>query len=215
VRTNAWELLPTTYSHFPALGVASALHLVAGRFGAGLFPATASYRHLVLPLDSTPLSDPMLGSSRFEIVHDGAAYNRLEKVRHLAKWDEAVDSLRVCLEDPRHDRNCGRCRKCLLTFLAFRVLGVEPRCFETPPSAEAVLAWTRSFSSHPVFVADMRAILDEASARGMTEPWVRAGRRRLRVIAARRALTELSPAFSDRAARGYRRLVRKVRRPRP
>jgi len=209
VRTNAWELLPPRTVHYPASGVASALHVVAGRFGAGLFAATASYRNLVLPFDSSPVSDRMLGSSSFEIVHDGAAYNRLEKLRRLAEWDEAMRNLRFCLRDPRHDRNCGRCHKCLLTFLAFRVLGVEPRCFETPPTPGAAVAWARNFPGRPMFVAEMRAILDEANARGLNEPWVRATRRRLQVIAARRALGELSPTLTARASRAYRRLSRR------
>jgi hypothetical protein len=200
VKTNAWELL-TTRSHFPALGVASALHVVGGGFGAGLLPSTADYATVVLPLDSNPMSDWLLGGSSFAIVHDGAAYNRLEKIRRLASWDEAIENLRVCLEEPRHDRNCGRCRKCLLTLLAFHALGIEPRCFDVKPSAETVVAFAGSFTSHPVFVAEMRAIVEEARRRGVQEQWTRAARRRLRVIAARRALTELSPTFSDRAGR--------------
>ena len=200
VTTNAWDLLPGIHTHFPAVGVAAALQLVGGQFGTGLMPSTATYSQLVLPLDSTPMSDWLLGSASFEIIHDGAAHNRLDKVRRLTQWDEALDNLRVCLEDPRHDRNCGRCRKCLLTYLAFRVLDVEPRCFETTPSAAAVREWAGSFTSHRLFVADMRAIVEEADRRGLQESWVRAARRRLRVISARRAVTALSPALSRRAA---------------
>ncbi|MEY2450912.1 MAG: hypothetical protein QOD92_486 [Acidimicrobiaceae bacterium] len=200
VRTNAWELLPNADMHSSALGVAAALQLLGGGFGAGLLPSTATYSQLVLPLDSTPMSDWLLGSASFEIIHDGAAYNRLEKVRRLSEWDEALDNLRVCLEDPGHDRNCGQCRKCLLTYLAFQVLDVEPRCFETVPSPAAVRAWAGSFTSHRLFVADMRAIVAEADRRGLQQPWIRAAKRRLRVISARRAVTALSPALSRRAA---------------
>jgi hypothetical protein len=200
VRTNAWELLPNADRHSSALGVAAALQLLGGGFGAGLLPSTATYSQLVLPLDSTPMSDWLLGSASFEIIHDGAAYNRLEKVRQLSEWDEALDNLRVCLEDPGHDRNCGQCRKCLLTYLAFQVLDVEPRCFETVPSPAAVRAWAGSFTSHRLFVADMRAIVAEADRRGLRQPWIRAAKRRLRVISARRAVTALSPALSRRAA---------------
>jgi hypothetical protein len=184
------------------------MHLLGGRFGTGLLPGTASYAELVLPLDSTPLSDPLLGGSSFAIVHDGAAYNRLEKIRRLAGWPEAVANLRFCLEDPRHDRNCGRCRKCLLTYLAFHVLGCEPGCFDVPPSPDVVLRWARRFSSHPVFVAEMRAILAEADARGIDETWVATARRRLRVIGANQLLTQLSPAWSARARAAYQRARR-------
>src|SRR3990172_3122972 len=84
VRTNAWELLTSRYTHFPALGVASALHVVGGGFGTGLLASTASYAALEFPINSNPMSDALLGGSSFAIVHDGAAYNRLEKIRRLA-----------------------------------------------------------------------------------------------------------------------------------
>jgi hypothetical protein len=208
VSTNGWELHGTG-THFPILGVTSALHLVGGSFGSGLVSSTSTYRNLVLPLDSTPASDPLLGSSAFEIVHYGAACNRLDKVRSLARWPEAVDNLRVCLQDPSNAANCGRCHKCLLTYLCFRVLGVEPGCFEPVPSDDVVFEWSQRLSVSPVFIADMEAILDEADARGLDEPWVRAARRRLRKTATRRALSILSPSLSKRAFALYARRPRR------
>jgi hypothetical protein len=95
-----------------------------------------------------------------------------------------------------------------LTYLAFHVLGCEPDCFDVTPSPEVVLAWCRRFSSHPVFVSEMRAILAEADARGIDEPWVRAARRRLRVISGHQLLTQLSPAWSARARAAYQRARR-------
>jgi hypothetical protein len=68
--------------------------------------------------------------------------------------------------------------------------------------------WAGSFTSHRLFVADMRAILEEADRRGLQESWVRAAKRRLRVISARRAVTALSPVLSRRAAQ----IAWKVRR---
>ena len=208
IATNAWDVHGMG-THFPVLGVASVLHLMGGAFGAGLVSSTASYAELVFPLESTPASDPLLGGSSFEIVHYGAACSRLEKVRRLAQWPEAIDNLRFCLHHPRHDGNCGRCHKCLITYMTFRVLGVPPRCFEQVPSDELILAWSRRLSVNPVFVADIRAILGEAAARGLDEPWIRAARRRLRVIAARRSLTDLSPSLSARAFALYARRPRR------
>ena len=208
VSTNGWELHGTG-THFPILGITSSLQLVGGCFGAGLVSSTSTYRNLVFPLESTPASDPLLGSSAFEIVHYGAACDRLEKVRSLARWPEAVDHLRGCLQHPSHAGNCGRCHKCLLTYLCFRVLGVKPGCFEPIPSDDIVLEWARRLSVSPVFIADMTAILDEADARGVDEPWVRAARRRLRKTATRRALSMLSPSLSRRAFALYARRPRR------
>jgi hypothetical protein len=212
VSTNLWSFVRDTHPHFQVAGVASALHTVAGRFSAGLISSTASYGELVLPLASTPISDRLLGSTSFEIVHDGAAFNRLEKIRHLATWDAALEHLRVCLEDPRHDRNCGRCRKCLLTWLSFRVVGVEPRCFESPPTPDVVLRWASRFSSHPVYVAEMKAVLAEADARGIDEPWVRAAKRRLRFISVRRAVEDVAPRPVGWARSAARTAARQLRR---
>jgi hypothetical protein len=148
----------------------------------------------------------LLGSSSFAVVHDGAAYNRLEKLRLLAGWGEAIESLRVCPVDPRHDRNCGRCTKCILMILTFRVLGIEPRCFDPVPTDETVLRRAGSIQSHPLFVQEARTILDEAAARGINEPWVRALRRRVWLIRSKESLRQLFPVFADRVAAAHRRV---------
>jgi hypothetical protein len=208
VATNSWEIIREQPSHFAGVGLSSVLHIVGAGFGAGLIASTCTYKRLVQPVTSTPVSDRLLGGASFEIVHDGAASSRLDKIRVLAAWPEACNDLRFCLEDPSHDRNCGRCRKCLLTYMAFHVLGVEPACFDRPPGPDAVLHFARWFSSHPVFVEDMAAIIDEATARDIEAPWVRAARRRLQMVRAHRAVRELSPRFADGAARLARRVLR-------
>ncbi|MEX1007822.1 MAG: hypothetical protein WD271_08245, partial [Acidimicrobiia bacterium] len=203
VQTNLWELVGGR-SYPIAAGLSSVLHLLGARFGTGLIPGTTSYRHLVFPLGSSPVSDVMLGSTSLEIVHDGAGEERFEKLRHLANWDEALDDLRVCLADPQHHRNCGRCLKCMLTILTFRVLDVTPRCFESLPSEAAILEWVPSLPSHPVYVQEAQTLVDEAAARGLDERWVRAMRRKLRVIHAKQGIRTVAPAWSDRATTAHR-----------
>ena len=206
VKTNAWTLQPPTHTHFPALGVASVLQALGGGHGCGVISSTATYRDPVTPLDSTPMTDRMLGSGAFEILHRGASHTRIQKMEALAGWDEALDHLRVCLEHPERDRNCGRCRKCLLTYVAFDAIGLRPRCFDHPPTDDAMTAWAARFSSNPVFVADMRAVIAAAEARGVRSAWLPAARRRLRLIDARAAITKVSPRLSGAAVRLYRRL---------
>jgi hypothetical protein len=203
VQTNLWEVVGASW--YPiAAGLSSVLHVLGGRFGTGLIPGTTSYRHLVFPLGSSPVFDVMLGSDSFEILHDGAGVERFEKLRHLADWDEALDDLRVCLADPQHHRNCGECLKCMLTAASFRVLGVAPRCFESLPSPEAILEWAPSLPSHPVYVQEAQTLVDEAASRGVNEPWVRALRRRLRVITTKRAIRAAAPTWSGRVAAAHR-----------
>ncbi len=57
-------------------------------------------------------------------------FTRLEKLKALAVWPEALDNLKVCWEgqykfDTSPDQNCCVCDKCVRTMLAFRALGQE------------------------------------------------------------------------------------------
>ena len=206
LETNAFELRPPAPSHFTAMGLASVLHAVSDSFSAGVVSSTDAYAVLTLPLDGTPLSDPLLGRAGFELVHEGAAWNRLEKLRVLSESEEALANLRVCLDDPRHDRNCGRCRKCISTYISLQVLGVTPSCFDPPPSPAAVLRWVRHFSNHRIYVNEMRAVVAEADRRGFDAPWVGAARRRIVVLTMRRSAHDVAPRTAAAAERSYERV---------
>ena len=210
VRTNVFAVAGGR--DYPiAAGLASGFHLLGARFGTGLVPSTTSYRHLVFPLGSSPVSDALLGSDRLEVVHDGAGDERFDKIAQLATWDEALDSLRVCLSDPQHHRNCGRCVKCMMLLLTFRVLGVTPRCFDTPPSDDEILAWIPSLPSRPLDVQDAWTLVEQAARRGIDEPWTRALRRKLLVIRTKEAVRRGAPAWSARVTDVHRRVARALR----
>lgn len=212
VRSNAWDFLPDDEpGHFAALGVASALHLVAGRFGTGLVPSTMSYRELTVPADSSPVTDWMLASRGFDVVHDGASASRLEKLRRLGTWPEAMANLRVCLVDPRHDRNCGDCNKCLLTYVELLVLGIEPACFDPRPTPERVRRWARTFPSNPLYAREMRLVLDEATARRVDDRWVPIARAKLATVVAKDAVRGVAPGAVARFRTAHWRLGRRLR----
>jgi hypothetical protein len=210
VETNAWELVAQPYPI--AAGIASAFHLLGARYGRGLLPGTVSYQHLQFPLGSTPIADPLLGSGTVEIVHDGAAYERFDKVAALLEWPEALEHLRVCLQDPHRDRNCGTCPKCMITQLAFRVLDVVPGCFESFPTDAEFAAWAGSLPSLPLYEQEAQTILDRAAARGIHAPWVRPLARRVQMIRTKRAIRAVAPVWSDRVADAHRTLLRFRRR---
>jgi hypothetical protein len=113
-------------------GLASALMMLRAGFGAGMIAATLPY-HSVLPLlGSNPISDPLLSSDSFTILHDGAAFTRGQKARALSSWSEAMHYMRVCWEGKERDRNCCHCAKCIRTILNFRAMGLpRPACFES------------------------------------------------------------------------------------
>ena len=74
-----------------------------------------------------------MGTKTFSIVHDGAGYSRIEKVRRVSTHAIATRSLRVCWRDKSYCLNCGTCEKCVLTQLEFLALGYSNvDCFSRP-----------------------------------------------------------------------------------
>jgi hypothetical protein len=53
-------------------------------------------------------------------------------------------------------------------------------------------------------VQEAQTLVDEAASRGVDEPWVRALRRRLRVITTKRAIRAAAPTWSGRVAAAHR-----------
>ncbi len=118
-QTVDWSRL----AHGAAL--AGVAHALSGGYCAALIPSSAGYRDLRF-WGSHPLTDPMLSSSRLEIVHDGAAFMRVEKTEYVARSPLALRHLRVCYRDPEGG-NCGRCNNCYRTMLALEALGALER----------------------------------------------------------------------------------------
>jgi hypothetical protein len=78
-----------------------------------------------VPIGSHPAVDGLFSSQRLTVIHDGARYPRLQKVRDLAGWPTALAALRVCPGNPGSGANCGKCEKCLRTRLELLAAGIE------------------------------------------------------------------------------------------
>ncbi len=78
-----------------------------------------------VPVGSHVAVDGLFSSQRVTIIHDGARFTRLDKVRDLASWPRALAALRVCPESAAAEANCGRCEKCLRTRLELLAAGIE------------------------------------------------------------------------------------------
>jgi hypothetical protein len=105
--------------------IAACAHCFAGRVGTALVASTAPFNAFGRPWGTHNLTDRMLGSDRLRVETDGADIDgRLDKARLLAEWPGAMRGLRVCFQSPRRDRNCGKCRKCMMTALAFLANGL-------------------------------------------------------------------------------------------
>jgi hypothetical protein len=78
-----------------------------------------------VPWGSHPAVDGLLSSQRVTVVHDGARFSRLEKVRDVASWPAALAILRPCPAEPGFEANCGKCEKCLRTRLELLAAGID------------------------------------------------------------------------------------------
>lgn len=129
-RTNIRELWTINWEYYFAAAIASVLSGFSRYAGNGLIGSSEPYDSLLAPWGSHPMTDPLLSSGAFKVIHDGAGFSRSEKIKLISEWDLGVENLRVCWAGGNHDRNCGRCEKCVRTRLNFILSGVDnPKCF--------------------------------------------------------------------------------------
>ena len=169
VATNFREL-GDNWEDAHGAAIASSLMLLQNGYSAGLIASTEPYNNLVLPWGSNPVTDKLMSSDGFQIIHDGAAFTRSDKVREISNWPEALQYLRVCWEGEQKDRNCSRCEKCIRTILNFRTLGLGlPDCFEQDVSDKQILGLK---GLNPVQIAYLEEILSVAKASSIRQSWV-------------------------------------------
>ncbi len=195
VRTN-WRERSRRWLDQHGAAAAACLHLFGGRFDRGLIASTYDRGHFTR-IGSNPRTDALLSSDQFAMHHDGASYTRMQKVQAVARWPAATEGLRVCWEGSEHDRNCGRCAKCVLTILGFRAQGLPlPACFDRDVDEDRLRDLPIETVAQYAFLEE---VFDHASANGREgEAWVRTLGNRLR-----RARRERSPwaALARRLAR--------------
>ena len=139
LKTNFREINPD-WNNTHGAALASALMLFKKQFSEGIIASTYSYDQLLLPWGSNPISDPLMSSKSFEIVHDAPHWARFSKLAALSHWPAAYDKLRVCFELDAEERNCGKCFKCICTWLGCKLAKVEAPASLPAPTAEAILA---------------------------------------------------------------------------
>jgi hypothetical protein len=110
-------------SHGAAL--ASCLMLFQEQFNSGLIASSYPYNDLSFPWGLNPITDRMLSTNSFQIIHHGAGSDRVEKIRTISHWPEARQYLRICWKGGNVDRNCCRCIKCVGAMLLFSLAGYD------------------------------------------------------------------------------------------
>lgn len=151
------------------LAVASCLTIYQSEYSVGLIGSSESYDELVLPWGSSPVTDHLYGTGQMDIWHHGAGATRTDKISSLASWPEAVQYLRVCWQGERGHLNCGRCEKCIRTFLNFKAVGINSfDCFEQVPDRKAVRGLrVRSRAQ----LNELESVAKYAKRRGITADW--------------------------------------------
>ena len=172
LRTNLKKILNPVWRYEHGAALAACLHLFADGFAGALMGGTYQYsRTELISHGSNPLTDPLLASNSFFMLHDGAEFFRPQKANILLEWPEAMEHLRVCWEGEDLAGNCGICSKCIRMITGFWAMGVDaPKSFTTLPGADDLrnLKLTREDYLDPV-----REIIAIAKANGLhDEPWV-------------------------------------------
>ncbi|MBD2464470.1 hypothetical protein H6G89_26035 [Oscillatoria sp. FACHB-1407] len=169
--TNFRQVVRLNWEDVFGAAIASCLTLFRNHYTTGLIPASYSYHTLAFPYGSNPVSDRLLSSQSFEIVHDGADSGRIHKIRHLANWDEGLRHLRVCWEGADKYRNCGRCEKCIRNILNFRIIGIDsPPCFDHLVTNQEV----RSLRVKNAQLDALKFLLRAAQDANISDSWVHA-----------------------------------------
>ena len=182
-------------------GVASALMLFKKNYREGLVPSGPSYHRMLIPWGSSPITDHLLSSKSFAVVHDGAGFKRVEKRGLIDKWEEGFQNLRVCFLADQRDQNCGQCSKCLVDLVDAVLTGKRiPASFPefgAESFAGMIIPTKREFEGWNRRVAELK----QSSSR---ESWLPALEKRLQ---------ELRPTFNDEipADSKLRKLGRRLR----
>jgi hypothetical protein len=114
--------IPCNWGMYHGAALAAVAHALAPNHGKVYIASSYSYADLH-SWGSHPLLDPLWSSEAVQIVHNGGE-TRMNKLRTLVQYPEALARLRVCWEN-LGNYNCGLCEKCIRTMLNLRALGVD------------------------------------------------------------------------------------------
>ncbi|MCC7351961.1 MAG: hypothetical protein IT446_15485 [Phycisphaerales bacterium] len=164
---------------------ANALAMFSKQNAVGLVSAGAPYNVLRMGLSHPPIFDSLASNGWFTVFTDGGSFGRADKFEMLKAYPEVIDAIKVCWEGPDPSRNCGTCKKCVLTRLNMLTAGIDDaRCFDTPLEESMIrrLRWRDVYEARDFFTL----CWNEMRLRGTIGPMVDALRRRLAMTPPRR-----------------------------
>lgn len=171
VRTNWRETIRKRWEMEFGAGLAACLHQFAGLAAVGVLGSNEDYSRLVLPWGANPVTNHLLAGGTFAIQTECGGLTRTDRVGIIARRPDIASRLRVCWEDTRSGRNCGKCEKCIRTNLNFLANGLEPYCFERRPTLREILGIRARNRAQIVLLEEIASF---ARKRGIDDPWVSA-----------------------------------------
>ncbi len=202
--------LPVPWETQFGTAVAASLSFFQPAYAFGLVPSFHDYAHTDLGHGSNPLTDPLLSSPAFQVIHDGTSFGRIDKLALLQGWPSALRHLRVCWQGEHLDRNCCRCEKCIRTILMLRLCGVErPEAF---PLAVGPAEIARLVIPNQAGLDEHTYLLAEARRRGLDQPWMHSLARAIKRNARFLRLQRRARALDHPDAPWLRRLLRSIGR---
>ena len=130
IQTNYRQITKVNWEHAFSNALVSTLSNFKKVSGTCIVGSSEPYDSLIIPWGSSPITDHLLSSADFVVIHDGASHNRTEKVKEICDWSVGIDNLRVCWQGDLKDLNCGECEKCVRTKLNFLATNnLIPKCF--------------------------------------------------------------------------------------
>jgi hypothetical protein len=118
-----------------------------------------------VPCGSHPQLDPLWSTERLDVVYDGGEVRRSRKIVALTQCPLALETLRVCYQDPPRQYNCCHCWKCLSTMIRLEISGAlgQATVFPLPLSARLI----RDADIEPVTpTQSLESLLSEVRAWG-------------------------------------------------
>ncbi|MFT6347605.1 MAG: hypothetical protein ACJAYB_000595 [Psychromonas sp.] len=172
IKTNYRVISGTNWEHSCSCALAATLSNFKKMAGTCIIGSSEPYDSLVIPWGSSPITDHLLSSNEFVVIHDGASHNRTEKVKEITKWKAGTDNLRVCWQGDLKDRNCGWCEKCVRTKMNYLAVQASvPICF---PNSNIITDIKNVTLKSDLVLTEWRQIYEYATNNGIEEPWVKA-----------------------------------------
>ena len=170
IRTNYRDVIKVNWEHVFSCALVATLNNLKAVAGTCIIGSSEPYDSLVIPWGSSPITDHLLGSNAFNVIHDGASHSRTEKVAEISAWKLGSNHLRVCWQGDLKDRNCGQCEKCLRTKLNFLATGHSiPKCF---PESNLLQDLETITLKNDAVRAEWKQIYEYARSKGIDAPWV-------------------------------------------